>query len=1218
MKHPCQRANPLVRSGTDRQSRLISALDPTHFQVDERSLADFILFARRYAENIRFHGDGSVTTWRKFFEKDISVTLARLANLPLKLSVSFKDDLVKFLQNSETESDSIVREYFALYLRLPLLLLNEVADCSARLPQGDPLIAQLEKWVRQEIQGDLLLLKAFVLGAETAPLDGFSDQAIDSTQLNQDIAVASPLLVPEQLLSAISNDSWNASADSLFARFGSLDSSELAGVSPNNAPYVTSNDLHEQIDDALRYNLLVNAVENLLSAIQSVIDSATLALEQALTRDDHDPSYGLWLTFLKLYENAQNKINEFTGRHLDFYYRDILQIGNQSKQADQVPLVFELAKHKDEYLISAGTLLKAGKDDDGIERLYQVESDSVINQGKIKALRSFYLDQLDGNSIPYAAIKTDSADGIDEKLDKEHPQWPLFGPTHENSLAQIGFAIADEKLRLSDGDRTITLSFDISSGMPASIQNTFAAALTLEEEWLALDSTQLTLSKSGNTLTFTISLAGDQDPIMPYLVDTHGHNFDTSLPVLRIWIQPESNQFEAWQQVLFSSCQLKSSVNGTRSFTLGNDSGVIDTAKPFLPFGPQPSANSHFILGGKELFSKPIATLEIKPVWKENLGTDTHYSSQNHIFSVASKVEWLRQGVWIPSDSANKLPFLIHASNDEAKGQLAAVLVFLLLFGVDLSADPFTHQAVLYLTGLGFTLKDEQNGADFDDLDSHYKAGSTQGFVRFTLQNSLGHKEYPQTNALAIMGKSDGFTYTPVSGVNHTSETLPKEPYTPTMTELRVNYETAASRPQQFFHQMAFGSLETAAENSLILPDYAREGELYIGLEKAVPPQSVSLLFEAIEGSANPLKNPATLNWHVLVGDRWQEVKATDISDSSAALSGSGIIKFELPAAADTGHSILPSGLHWLRLSVSEDSDAVCHMKAIHSQAINAIWYDNNNSDLILAEPLAAESIAKLQAPDPAVKKISQPLASFGGRPEELDEDYYQRVSQRLRHKKRAVSIWDYENLVLQNFPQVYKVRCLNHTELCRDEENLVLAENGLHPGSVVVVPIPIIDPNSASDPHRPYTTTKTLADIDTFLRARISPFVHLEVQNPKIEEIRFDFTVAFYEHIKDTGFYVKLLNEELKQFLMPWSVNDASSIDFNGSWYKSTVVNFIEERPYVDFIKDVKMFHRVDINDDSTAWLTRDKGVVMASSARSILVSHGSHDISAYTGVAV
>ncbi len=1213
MKHPCQRNNPLLRSGTDRQSRIIDALDSDHFRVDERSLADFILFARRYAENIRFYGDGSNTNWVRFFEKDISVTLARLSSLPLKLTLAFKDDLVRYLKEAQTVPHDVLREYVALYLRLPLLLMSEVAECRALLPRGDALIATLEKWAQKEIQHNVLLLKSYVLGAQSEPLQGFVDKPLDRGLLNDDVNVASPLLVPEQILRLVSSGLWADEADQLFACFDSLDESALAAVTPDAAPFSTSASLLQQVDDALRYNLLVNAVENLLSALQVVMDNAARALELALERDDHEPAYGLWLTFIKLYQYPQDHLNGFSKRHLDFYYRDILQVSNQGKQPDLVPLVFELAKHKHEYLLPAGTLLKAGKDDDGIERLYAVQSDAVINQAKIAELRSFYHDRAQSVSTPYAASKADSADGVEAALDKANPQWPVFGPVHDNSLAEIGFAVADEKLRLSDGVRTVTLTIDMPAGMPASVHNTFGAALTTSEGWLTLSS-ELSVSRSGDTLRFVISLSGEHDAIMPYDAAVHGFNFTTRLPLLRIWILPKSGQYGAWQGLSFSSCSLQVAVSGTRAFTLSNDFGAIDITKPRMPFGPQPAINGHLVLGGREIFSKPVSLLELKPVWQEPLGDNSHYSSESLSYSVMADVEWLGKGEWVAPANATPLPMLIHASDEVARGQLALLVLLFLLLGGKPKDYPELLQALLYLMGFGLLIEGQTGGAAYDDLDARLQPSSRQGFVRFTLKNQFGHRDYPQVNALAIMNKASAISgYSLPSGVNADSMGIPKTPYTPVLSSLVLNYQSSAAAPQTFFHQLPFGSLQTASADNRLLSDLSPEGELYIGLKDAQPPQSVSLLFEAIEGSANPLKNPAKLHWHYLKGDTWKPIKHSDVSDTSASLSGSGIMQFELPGDADSEHRILPSQRHWLKLSVDEDSDALCRLSAIHTQAINAIWFDNDNSDQVLAEPLPAGSIAKLQKPDSAIKKVSQPLPSHGGKPEEPDSDYYQRVSERLRHKKRASTLWDYEHLVLQRFAQVYKVRCLNHTELVRDLDNQILADNGMQPGSVVVVPIPIIDSASASDPHRPYNTTRTLADIDAFLRERISPFVKLEVQNPRIEEIQLKFTVAFHEHIIDSGYYSKLLNEEIKQFLMPWSVSDAASIDFNGSWYKSTLVNFIEERAYVDYIKDVQMFHRLDIEDNSTQWQLKDKGMIKASTSRSILVSHASHDITIF-----
>ncbi|MEH6628273.1 MAG: hypothetical protein V7739_17655, partial [Motiliproteus sp.] len=941
----------------------------------------------------------------------------------------------------------------------------------------------------------------------------------------------------------------------------------------------------------------------------------------SLLRDDHSPHYGLWLTFLKLYQHPQALLNQFTGRHLDFYYREILQLAAQAPQPDQVALVIELARQQQEYALLAGTRFDAGKGEGGQPRVYEVLADTVFNQAKIAELKSFFLQQQGTHSVAYGALKTDSGDGVDADLDKTDPQWPPFGPAHGNSLAEVGLAVADSKLRLSDGVRTITFTVGLSGAVPNAVQQVFAAALTTEEGWLRLASSQFSVSKSGDRLRFAITLDGEQPAISSYASDLHGFNFTTAAPVLRIWLLPDSGLFADWIGVQTSVMALTCAVLGSRTYSLSSSQGSIDPAKPFMPFGAQPKPNHEFIIGGRELFAKPLSQLTLRPVWQESLGFDSHFYSQTNPFLTRAQVSYLKGGSWRSIDD-DLLPLLLHAANGETVQQFLFIMQLAIIMNVSVedifyNDSGFIGYIVGAFMGQGLRLEGLDTSGDYAKLSDSKAPTSIEGFVRLTLKDDFGHLAFPQENALAIMGLNPTIGYSAKSGVNYDNG-VPKPPYTPVISDLTVDYQTSDSAPQQVFHQYPFGSVAVAASGSPLFPALLNQGELYIGLQQAQPPQSVSLLFAAVEGSANPLKNPAVLRWDYLRNDEWLEIPATRISDSSASLAGSGIIAFELPADATDRNRLLPEGLHWLRLSVATDADSVANLLAIHTQGVAVQRVGSEADDQGLATPLPAATISKLAVPDTAVKKIQQPLASANGKAAEPGDDYCQRVSERLRHKNRAVTIWDYERLVLQQFPQVYKVRCLNHTTLCRDALNQVVAENGIHPGSVLVVPIPVMDPASASDPHRPYNTTQTLAQIDSWLRQRISPFVHLEVQNPNVEEIQLKFDVALQEHIIDTGYYLELLNQDLNRYLMPWAYGGDAQVDFGGKWYKSMLVNFIDERPYVDYVKDVLMFHRTDITSPSISWQSRDKEVVIASSARSVLVSHPQHQISAIVAVSL
>ncbi len=89
-------------------------------------------------------------------------------------------------------------------------------------------------------------------------------------------------------------------------------------------------------------------------------------IEQVLnTRSDLPPHLVLLLAFLKLFEFAQNDINGLTKKHLDYFYKEVLGISPKPAVPDKVNVIFELAKQFSDFLLPEGTLLDAGKDDNG-------------------------------------------------------------------------------------------------------------------------------------------------------------------------------------------------------------------------------------------------------------------------------------------------------------------------------------------------------------------------------------------------------------------------------------------------------------------------------------------------------------------------------------------------------------------------------------------------------------------------------------------------------------------------------------------------------------------------------------------------------------------------------------------------------------------------------------------------------------------------------------
>ncbi len=217
-------------------------------------------------------------------------------------------------------------------------------------------------------------------------------------------------------------------------------------------------------------------------------------------------------------------------------------------------------------------------------------------------------------------------------------------------------------------------------------------------------------------------------------------------------------------------------------------------------------------------------------------------------------------------------------------------------------------------------------------------------------------------------------------------------------------------------------------------------------------------------------------------------------------------------------------------------------------------------------------------------------------------------MSERLRHKGRAITIFDYERLVLEQFPAIYKVKCINHTQ----------QGNEFSPGHVRLIVVPDLRNKNAIDPLRPRTTVNTLKEIGRYISRLSSDFVTIEVDNPQYEEIKVSFNVAFHKGY-DKGFYLNQLEQEIIRFLSPWLYDDVADISFGGRIHRTWILNHVEEQEYVDFVTDFRMDHLPDSSLKSdlkpelesgagSSRLDVEQAVVQSSST--VLVSSKTHNI--------
>jgi len=1216
--------NPLIHNGTSQVQRLLPGMDKNQYaRVDEKEFADWIVFANNFAAFVNYYNNANISAgnWQPFFSDDISAQLGTIALQNIsryQLEVKERFDFIRDDENKSSMDQIRIKleELFSAILTLSKSLDNYVK----KLPNETSLKQTINNLIKTKLSSSLKWLIAYYKAAEDY---GYLNHNIghDWIILNLPLTDAAQIIDSDGL-SEIWYDS--ASHSDWIAYKNDIAPDESIFKNPLDDPGKTADEReYLNIEHAANHNLFTGIFDTFLSNYTKIVNEAEKELLKTLeSYDKHTPHYALFLSFLMLYRFTQQHINTITQRHLDFYYRDVLKLQPREAEANKVHVLVELAKQVETYLLEQGTLLKAGKDSLKKDVNYQIDNDTDFSKAKVAQLKTVYkatseektIDEddkeIDNTGRLFASPIANSDNGIDPELTSANNEWHPFvhkiyddGKLQSIAMpkAEIGFAIASHYLYLTEGERKIFVCLAMSDNTALNGKN-IECYLTTEKEWYQVESLSVASGKkmsdeTTNCAEISFTIPGSAPAIVNYNAKNHGGTFKVALPMLKIYLANDENsvyEYDLLKHITVSKTEIRVEVGmdagynqkGLKNIQLSSDFGALDASKPFMPFGVQPTAGNRLVIGNKEIFSKKNASLSLNLEWKDlpKDRADISYADLGSANYPNITIKNLEGGIWKTLDSHAEI-----FSNDGTSGVSNTKQI-------SLSVNSFSNSLI-----------------NFHNEYSSYSLDSSKGFIALQLTQSFGHKEYLVAYSDYLVRQANNLPEDDIS--------LPTEPYTPMLQSFYASYSAYCindltdiseagfnNREMNFFHIYPFGYGEQhkylkPSENVFLVPQFKQSGateqnvgEFYIGIEKLQPNESVNLLFQIMEGTTDPLivKPSEHIKWSALGNNEWVEFESSAYTDNTLELLQSGIISFKIPAEATTKNTILPTGYIWLRAAITKAAEATCKIITVDAQAAVATFLDNNNADDFLNKALPAGIVSKLKIPDAAIKKILQPYSSSGGRPTEDEDHFYIRVSERLRHKARAITVGDYEQLVLEAFPEIYKVKCLNHTQI----------DDGIYhevrPGYVSIITIPSLQNRNDVNPLKPYTQQSTLTKIENFLKKRISCFVKLKASQPQFEEVKMEFCVKFFDQYNDFNFYKEKLQEEITKFLSPWYSGDTSTIDFGWKVYKSVLIDFIEERNYVDFITNVKM--KVIVGEPPTA--SDDMDEIRASTARSILVS--------------
>ena len=1164
MTSKCTDKNLLFNSGTSQAQRALAALDAKYAQVDERKITDLILFAKKYSAYLNYYDLSNTITgdWQDFMGRDAAVGMAAVADWKTGKFLPYLNNL--YYEINSPEAGGIIPQQSYQYIydfvySLATSLNNAFISLPAYIAYNN-------------------YLSSAILANLATPLQQLAVYYADSQSKN--------------LFDGITPGTDPASP------FGEMNAASALNFLAS-APWVPANfisqpitiTLNEDVTKVTNHYFFAGAVNAFINGVINIVKQTPAYLNQVLENyPSHKPHYALYLSFLRLFKYAQNHLNEYTERHLEFYYKRVLNLNNNVGVPDLVHLIFQLQKNIPAHMLEAGMQFKSGKDANKNDLFYALTDDIVVNQASVQALKSLFLsspaNNVEGKKSLYASPVANSADGQGAELISADKSWVAFGDIKQISTATIGFSIASNLLFMNEGARVVNITIKCQSLNNVSYSDRtdlFTAKFTGDKKLFdATPFASYNVYTSGNSIVFKVGISGSAPPVIAYSQKLHGGNYPQNLPMIQILLS-DPTEYNSLRSLIITDIRLAVSVKGVKNVQLQNDESTVDASKPFKPFGQFPGYGSSLIIGSKEILQKPLSGLEINLI-----STDLPTTSVD-----ASEVSVLADGQW---GNAGSGAVAITPTTGSIGTGINIALSNSVLNKANILTPDFTANEAYKINSVNGFLK--LQFASGTTLSNYIK--SVQASAKAVVSGnppSASYQAHPATNLMAgpVATAISIDYYATLDFLTNTKNPL-------------IDFST---RQNYFYHIEPFGFREIhpyiiKGEDISILSSFnfdddqsnQNEGELWIGLGNAQPGYTPSLLFEVSAGSSNPLKDITKVTWFYMAANNWAGI---DVDDQTDSLSTSGLVVFNLPGNETTDNTRANMGMVWLKAVVKANTDAICKIIDVLANAAKATFVQNVAQGIEFTTDIDAGIISKPAVADGALKQTSQPYGSFGGMPVETNAQFDLRVSERLRHKHRAVTAWDYERLVLQQFAQIHKVKCINHTALNTNTQ----AYSELRAGHVMVVTVPDLSKLAGANPLLPFTSAGLLKEINDYLVKFTSPFVRLHVCNPQLEGVRFEFDVSFKDDANIT-FNKAGLDTAITNFLMPWAfAAEMKDIEFGGKIEKSVVLSFVQSQPYVDYVTCFKMSqYKYDVSGVFIS-MQDDIEEAIASTARSILVPY-------------
>jgi hypothetical protein len=736
-------------------------------------------------------------------------------------------------------------------------------------------------------------------------------------------------------------------------------------------------------------------------------------------------------------------------------------------------------------------------------------------------------------------LATTDGDWTADRQDPDAPFAPFAGQAAAHQLD-----IVSDVLAFTGGSATVTVTFP---GQDA----TALAGLTWQ--WSTPDglATMLPGSAAYDSESVTLVLTGACGPLM---VDGRPLTF------LRASFDGDTAPARAFAFET-GEVQVRMERDGVMPEGGSTGNGAIDVTREFQPFGPTPRRGDSFYLRSDEAFGKPLDSLTLTFELLDDSG--------NGLMAVdyaAPVQQWYVEGLFAKGiDVIGKIPYKEPSPGIQWQRRAGGTWQTFSMAGRKLHGSR-TAEVAVGSTPLS---------------DPAEVAGSLGHFVRLFLSSGdFGWEDY--LRRVARFAEQVATAKNPRAG-----DLIAPTP--PTASRVTIGYRTQTVTVRDLRtrngHAIRRLDLPGPAARPFQQPldtSAGAQGAVALGFTRLHPDAVGGLSFH-VRVTQAPACASSGSRGHDVTWEYWSGADAWEpltVLDGTKGLRQSGVVRTRVPAnwaqgCADQGAATD----RWLRLRTSTPQ-LVGEVLDIRTDAVTAAYRSASDpgADRSPLTPPAAGELKGLRRPIPGVK-VSNPAAGTPGRAAEADDEYLRRATGLVRHRGRAIQPWDYERIVKDAFPEVAAVRCLPHTG----------ADGCVEPGSVALVVVP------RSGERLPYPgvtlAERILARLDAVRSAHARPVVLC----PLYEQVGVHARIALSPGVAAAEAR-ESLTAALEGRLHPGGRGFA---DFGRALYPSSLTVFLEERPEVDHVRDLRLL-------PPHAELPR----VVTDACRGLIASAGNHEL--------